>query len=70
MSWYLIENNGNIGKVPGSLSCRLLENPVKLMLHTIKTKKTHKKEIERDSLLIELAWETGMTRGELAALKV
>ena len=41
------------------------ENPIKLMLYAIQAKKTHKKTIERDSLRIELACETGITQGEV-----
>ncbi len=43
---------------------------IDLLIKEIKSKKSHKKSIDRDVLLIETAKMTGLRRGELANLKV
>ena len=46
------------------------DESVQKLITTIKTKQTHKKDIDRDTLLIELAYNSGLRREELANLKV
>jgi integrase len=49
-----------------SISREIIEH----LLETVQRKKTHKSCVERDSLLIELTLETGITRRELANLRI
>jgi len=69
MNWY-----GDAGRidlnVPTPQDCSVSTQMIEKLLQAIRSKRTHKCSIERDSLLIELTLETGVTRGELANLRI
>ncbi|MFH1662703.1 MAG: tyrosine-type recombinase/integrase [Chloroflexota bacterium] len=57
-------------KIPRSLPPITEDEEIKQLLEAVQDKRSHKKSIIRDILLIELALNSGMRRGELANLKV
>ncbi len=57
-------------KLPRQLPEYIEDESIQKLIATIKTKQTHKKAIDRDILLVELAYNSGLRRGELANLKV
>jgi integrase len=57
-------------KQPKMLPQYVPKEEINRLLDTLRTKKTHKKKIERDILLVETFIMTGLRRGELAKLKV
>jgi len=57
-------------KLPHQLPEYIEDESIQKLIATIKTKQTHKKDIGRDILLVELAYNSGLRRGELANLKV
>ena len=70
MEWQReLSDTGNLSPFNTS-EIRITEESLEHLLSTLKNKKSHKSLIERDSLLIELAWKTGITRRELANLRV
>jgi integrase len=67
--WYGEELDINI-RVPKILPSYVERTDVDKLLEALKSKKSHKKTIDRDLLLIDLAIHTGLRRSELANLKV
>ncbi|MFC1982930.1 tyrosine-type recombinase/integrase [Chloroflexota bacterium] len=57
-------------KVPRRLPQYVEDDQIEKLLSSIKDKKSHKRNIERDLLIVELYLKTGMRRSELAELKV
>ena len=57
-------------KLPHQLPEYIEHETIQKLIATIKTKQTHKKDIGRDILLVELAYNSGLRRGELANLEV
>ncbi|MFC2034162.1 tyrosine-type recombinase/integrase [Chloroflexota bacterium] len=57
-------------RVPKILPQYVPSEDIDLLIKEIKSKKSHKKSIERDVLLIETAKMTGLRRSELANLRV
>jgi len=55
-------------KLPKTLPDYHEDGEVEALLAVAKSKRTHKKAIPRDLLLVELAWRTGMRRAELSKL--
>jgi integrase/recombinase XerD len=55
-------------KLPKTLPDYHEDADVEALLAIAKTKKSHKKAIPRDLLLVELAWRTGLRRAELSKL--
>jgi len=70
MKWYGEPIDDLKVKIPKSLPPYTEDSQIEKLLHAIETKKTHKGNIVRDVLLVELALKTGMRRGELANLEV
>jgi integrase/recombinase XerD len=68
MAWYG-EKMDVKAKLPKSLPTYHEDKDVEALLSVIQQKKTHKKVILRDILLVELAWRTGLRRAELSNLK-
>jgi len=69
-SWYSGEKLPLKIKVPKILPQYVPGEDIDRLIDGIKGKKSHKKSIDRDVLLIETAKMTGLRRGELANLKV
>ncbi len=57
-------------KLPHQLPEYVEDESVQKMIDTVKQKRTHKQDIDRDILLIELAYNSGLRHEELANLKV
>ena len=57
-------------KLPHQLPEYVEDASVQKLIAAVKHKRTHKKDINRDILLIELAYNSGLRREELANLKV
>jgi integrase/recombinase XerD len=55
--------------VPKTLPPYTEDSDIEKLFEAIKNKRSHKGCIERDLLLVEVAWRTGMRRAELAMLK-
>ena len=70
MSWYGEPINDLKVKIPKTLPPYTKDNEVESLFGAIENKKTHKKNITRDALMVELALKTGMRRGEVANLEV
>ena len=68
MAWYGEEINIKV-KLPKTLPTYHEDRIVEALLNAAKEKKTHKKMIARDLLLVELDWRTGLRRSELANLE-
>jgi integrase len=56
-------------KLPRTMPPYHEDRDVESLLKVIQRKKTHKKMISRDMLLVELAWRTGLRRTELSKLE-
>ena len=69
MKWYGEPLDLTI-KIPRSLPPFIKDEEIKRLLEAVGNKRSHKKSIIRDILLIELALNSGMRRGELANLEV
>jgi len=69
-NWYSGEKLPLKIKVPKILPQYVPAEDIDRLIEGIKAKKSHKKSIDRDVLLIETARMTGLRRGELANLKV
>jgi integrase len=69
LNWYGEELDITL-RVPKMLPPYVLRSDIDKLLESISSKKTHKKSIERDMLLVDLAIHTGLRRSELANLKV
>ena len=70
MKWYGEPLDDLKIRIPKSLPPYTEDAQIEKLIHAIETKKTHKGNIVRDVLLVELALKTGMRRGELANLEV
>jgi len=57
-------------KLPRQLPEYVNDEDIQKMIVTIKEKQTHKKEIDRDILLVELGYCSGLRRGELSRVRV
>ena len=68
--WYSGEKLPIKIRVPKILPQYVPSKDIDCLIEGIKGKKSHKKSIERDVLLIETARMTGLRRGELANLKI
>ncbi len=68
--WYSGEKLPFKAKVPKILPQYVPDEDIERLIARIKAKKSHKKSLDRDVLLIETARMTGLRRGELANLKV
>jgi integrase/recombinase XerD len=69
LSWYGEELDLKV-KLSHQLPEYVEDESVQELIAAIKKKQTHKKAIDRDILLIELAYNSGLRREELANLKV
>jgi len=69
LRWYGEELNLKIS-VPHNLPEYVREADIEKMLNVISNKRSHKQTILRDTLVIELAYKSGLRRKELANLKV
>lgn len=70
MKWYGQPLDDIQVKVPKSLPTHVENTDIEKLLAAIGDKRSHHDLVIRDRLLIEVAWRTGMRRGELANLKV
>ena len=70
MAWYGEPLDDFKVRVPKSLPPYTEDADIEKLFAAIEGKRTHKKSIGRDSLLVALALKTGMRRGELANLEV
>jgi integrase len=68
MAWYGERVNLKV-KLPKSLPTYHEDKDVEALLNVAQLKKTHKKMIARDKLLVELDWRTGLRRSELSNLE-
>jgi integrase/recombinase XerD len=69
LNWYGEELDITL-RVPKVLPSYVTRSDIDKLLESISSKKTHKKSIQRDMLLVDLAIHTGLRRSELANLKV
>ena len=69
MNWYGEPLEDIRVKVPKSLPPYTEDADIEKLLAAIGSKKSHKRSIDRDCLLVEVGWRTGMRRGELADLQ-
>jgi integrase/recombinase XerD len=69
MNWYGEKLETKI-KVPVTLPDYIESSDIEKLKEAMRAKKTHKRVIERNILIIELAVKTGLRRGEIANLKV
>ena len=69
MSWYG-EKLDVKAKLPKSLPTYHEDKDVEALISVIQQKKTHKKVILRDTLLVLVGWRTGLRRAEMANLEV
>jgi integrase/recombinase XerD len=67
--WYGEELDINI-RVPKILPSYVEKSDIEKLLEALRAKKSHKKTIDRDILLVDLAIHTGLRRSELANLRV
>jgi len=68
LNWYGEELDLKV-KLPHQLPEYVEDESIHKLIATIKIKQTHKKDIDRDILLVELAYNSGLRREELANLK-
>ena len=68
LNWYGEEIDLKV-KLPHQLPEYVEDESIQKIITAIKKKQTHKKAIDRDILLIELAYNSGLRREELANLK-
>jgi len=69
LNWYGEELDLQI-KLSHQMPEYVEDESINKLIAAIKNKKTHKKAIERDVLLIQLAYNSGLRREELANLRV
>jgi len=69
MAWYGEKLDVKV-KVPKQLPEYVEEEDIEKLIAAMRGRKTHKKSIERDVLLVEFAFHSGLRRGEMANLKV
>ncbi len=69
LDWYGEEINLKV-KIPHQLPEYVEDESIEKLIEAIKKKDTHKRSINRDILLLELAYSSGLRRQELANLKV
>ena len=69
LNWYGEELDLKV-KLPHQMPEYVEDESIKKLIATIKNKQTHKKAIEQDILLVQLAYNSGLRREELANLKV
>ena len=69
MIWYREPLDDVKVKVPRSLPPYTEDADIEKLLEAAGRKRSHKGSIERDRLLIKLAWRAGMRRGEIASPK-
>ena len=69
MNWYGEPLEDVRVRVPRSLPPYTEDDDIEKLLAAIGRKQSHKGSIERDRLLVKVAWRTGMRRGELANLQ-
>jgi site-specific recombinase XerD len=69
MVWYGQKLNIKV-RVPSKLPQYVEDNDVSRLLEAMKSRPSHKTNINRDTLLVELALNTGLRRTELANLRV
>ena len=67
--WYGEDLDINI-RVPKVLPSYVEKTDIEKLLEALRSKKSHKKTIDRDILLIDLAIHTGLRRSELASVRV
>ncbi|MBA7680415.1 Tyrosine recombinase XerC [subsurface metagenome] len=70
MHWYGESIDDFKIKVPKRLPQYVEDDQIEKLLSAIRGKKSHKRSIEQDLLIVELYLKTGMRRNELAGLKV
>jgi len=70
MRWYGEPIDDLKIKVPKSLPQYVEDGQIEKLFSAIRDKKSHRRIIERDLLIVELYLKTGMRRSELAGLKV
>jgi integrase len=68
LNWYGEEIDLKV-KLPHQLPEYIEDESIQKLIAAIKKKQTHKQAIDRDVLLIELAYNSGLSREELANLK-
>lgn len=68
--WYSGERLPGKVKAPKILPQYVPNEDINRLLETLRTKRSHKKKIDRDILLVESFVMTGLRRSELANLKV
>ena len=68
LNWYGVEIDLKV-KIPHQLPEYVEDESIQKLIAAIKKKQTHKQAIDRDILLIELAYNSGLRREELANLK-
>jgi len=68
MGWYGEPINLK-AKLPKTLPTYHEDKDIEALLEVIKQKQSHKKMIARDTLLVELAWRTGLRRTEMSNLE-
>jgi integrase/recombinase XerD len=69
LKWYGDEIDLKV-KLPHQLPEYVEDESIQKLIRAIKNKQTHKKTIDRDILLIKLAYNSGLRREELSNLKV
>jgi integrase len=69
LNWYGEEIDLKV-RLPHQIPEYVEDEDVEKLISTIKKKRTHKKSIDRDILLIKLAYNSGLRREELANLQV
>jgi len=67
--WYGEELDINI-RVPKTLPSYVEKSDIEKLLEALRAKKSHRKTIDRDILLVDLAIHTGLRRSEIASLRV
>ena len=69
LKWYGIDLDLKV-KLPRKLPEYVEDESIQKLIATIKTKQTHKKGIDRDILLVELGYCSGLRREELSRVQV
>ncbi len=69
-SWYNGQKLPFRIKAPKHLPQHVPDEDVEALLSAMKNKKSHKRTVERDILLVETAYHTGLRRAELSNLRV
>jgi len=69
LEWYGEELDLKV-KIPHQMPEYVEDDNIEKLIAAIKNKQTHKQDVDRDILLIKLAYNSGLRREELANLKV